>query len=152
MAGMDIGPIRHSVFIASAVETVYDMLTTGEGWDAWFTDGSEVDASPNGEVVLRWKDFGPSRITAEDGGAVLEAERNRRFVFEWEPGDTVTTVAFTLTPHAGGTILELEESGYETLTSYMECATGWGEALALLKFYLEHGVVYGDVPLVEEFD
>ena len=34
----------------------------------------------------------------------------------------------------------------------MECATGWGEALALLKFYLEHGVVYGEVPLAEDFD
>jgi uncharacterized protein YndB with AHSA1/START domain len=148
---MDIGPIRHSVYIDSPVETVYSTLTTSEGWDAWFTDGSEVDASPNGEVLLRWKDFGPSRITAEDGGAVLEAERNRRFVFEWEPGDTITQVAFNLTPHAGGTILELEESGYETLTSYMECASGWGEALAMLKFYLEHGVVYGVVPLEDEY-
>jgi uncharacterized protein YndB with AHSA1/START domain len=143
---MDIGPIRHSVYIDAPVETVYRTLTTAEGWDAWFTDGSEIDASPNGEVLLRWNEFGPSRITAEDGGAVLEAERNRRFVFEWEPGDTITTVAFTLIPHASGTILELEESGYETLTSYMECAAGWGEALTLLKFYLEHGVTYGEVP------
>ena len=105
-----------------------------------------MDASPNGEIVLRWREFGPSRITAEDGGPVLETDHNRKFVFEWEPGDNPTTVAFTLTSHAGGTILELEESGYETMTSYMECATGWGEALALLKFYLEHGVTYGVVP------
>ena len=28
----------------------------------------------------------------------------------------------------------------------MECAAGWGEALTLLKFYLEHGVTYGEVP------
>jgi uncharacterized protein YndB with AHSA1/START domain len=143
---MDIGPIRHSVYIDAPVETVYRTLTTGEGWDAWFTEGSEVDASPNGEVTLRWKNFGPSRISAEDGGPVLETIRNKRFVFEWEPGDNPTTVAFDLIPHAGGTIVELEETGYETMTSYMECATGWGEALALLKFYLEHGVTYGDVP------
>ncbi len=26
------------------------------------------------------------------------------------------------------------------------CASGWGEALTLLKFYLEHDVVYGSVP------
>ena len=24
----------------------------------------------------------------------------------------------------------------------LECAAGWGEALTLLKFYVEHGVVY----------
>jgi uncharacterized protein YndB with AHSA1/START domain len=143
---MDIPPIRHSAYIDAPVELVYRTLTTSEGWDAWFTSGSEVDASPNGDVILKWVDFGPSRITTEDGGPVLEAEQNRRFVFEWEPGDTPTTVAFTLHRHEGGTILELEESGYETMTSYTECAVGWGEALTLLKFYLEHGVTYGEVP------
>ena len=147
---MDIAPIRHSVYIDAPVSDVYDALTTADGLDAWFTDGSEVDASPNGEIVLRWNNFGPSRVTAEDGGPVLVAERNRRFVFEWEPSDNPTTVAFTLTRHVDGTILEVEESGFETMTSYMECATGWGEALALLKFYLEHGVTYGAVPIGEE--
>ncbi len=24
----------------------------------------------------------------------------------------------------------------------LDCASGWGEALTLLKFYLEHGIVY----------
>ncbi|MDQ2987356.1 MAG: SRPBCC domain-containing protein [Armatimonadota bacterium] len=147
---MDIAPIRHSVYIDASVDIVYRTLTTAEGWDAWFTDGTELDPSPNGEIVLRWRDFGPSRISAEDGGPILEAERNKRFVFEWEPGDNPTTVAFTFHAHAGGTILELEESGYETMTSYVDCATGWGEAMALLKFYLEHGVTYGEVPEEQE--
>jgi hypothetical protein len=30
------------------------------------------------------------------------------------------------------------------------CATGWGEALTLLKFYLEHGLTYGAVPAAPE--
>ncbi len=33
----------------------------------------------------------------------------------------------------------------EALLSY---ACGWGEALTLLKFYLEYGITYGDVPPV----
>lgn len=24
----------------------------------------------------------------------------------------------------------------------LECAAGWGEAITLLKFYLEHGLIY----------
>ena len=27
------------------------------------------------------------------------------------------------------------------------CAAGWGEALTLLKFYLESGTKYGEVPV-----
>jgi hypothetical protein len=31
------------------------------------------------------------------------------------------------------------------MEALVECAAGWGEALALLKMYLEHGVTYGRV-------
>jgi len=45
-----------------------------------------------------------------------------------------------------GTVLTLTESGYkdtpEGLAMILECASGWGEAITLLKFYMEHGVVY----------
>jgi len=27
----------------------------------------------------------------------------------------------------------------------LECASGWGEALTLLKFYIEHGIVYAQL-------
>jgi hypothetical protein len=44
----------------------------------------------------------------------------------------------------------LVEQGYKQTTSSLQaclgCATGWGEALTLLKFYLEHGITYGTVP------
>ena len=42
--------------------------------------------------------------------------------------------------------MRLLEHGYQDTPSgrlaFADCATGWGEALKLLKFYLEHGVKY----------
>ena len=42
--------------------------------------------------------------------------------------------------------MRLREHGYpdtpEGMAGLMSCATGWGEALTLLKFYVEHGLRY----------
>ncbi|UCC81415.1 MAG: hypothetical protein JSW64_01160 [Candidatus Zixiibacteriota bacterium] len=57
-----------------------------------------------------------------------------------------TTVELALEGKHGGTVVTLTESGYpdtsEARAMILECACCWGEALTLLKFYLEHGVVY----------
>ncbi len=57
-----------------------------------------------------------------------------------------STVEFDLRAEFGGTVIRLYEYGYpdssEGLKNLLECASGWGEALALLKFYLEQGIVY----------
>jgi hypothetical protein len=80
----------------------------------------------------------------------LKAEPNRQFVFEWSPGTKRTTVSLTLEAQGAGTRLTLEDRGYprtpEGLSTLLTCATGWGEALTLLKFYLEHGATYGVAP------
>ena len=50
----------------------------------------------------------------------------------------------------GGTVVTVTESGHtaspKDLEALVECASGWGEALTLLKVYLEHGITYGEVP------
>jgi uncharacterized protein YndB with AHSA1/START domain len=95
-------------------------------------------------------DFGVDRFAGEDGGPVLEAVPPRRFVFQWTPGDTTTTVAFDLESRGSGTVVRVCETGHTTsqrdLEALAECAAGWGEALTLLKMYLEHGITYGPVP------
>jgi uncharacterized protein YndB with AHSA1/START domain len=143
-------PIRHNAYIGVPPERVYETLTTGAGWDAWFTQGTEVDPRPGGRIVLRWVDFKVERHNVTSDGPVLEAEPPRRFVFQWRAGDSMTTVAFDLEPRGPGTIVRVEESGHtksqRDVDSLVDCATGWGEALTLLKFHLEHGVVYGKVP------
>lgn len=149
----EVPSIRHATYIKSAPERVYQTLTTSEGWDAWFTQGTSIDPRPNGKIILRWKDFAAEHWTMEDGGPVLAAEPNRKFVFQWSPGKAPTTVTILLKQLGEGTRVELTESGYTTEddpVTLVNCAAGWGEALTLLKFYLEHGITYGQVPSEEK--
>jgi uncharacterized protein YndB with AHSA1/START domain len=150
MTDLTIPPISCRTYIAAPPERVYDTLTTGAGWDAWFTAGTTVDPRTGGQVQLRWQDFGVERYTATAGGPVLAAERPRQLVFQWTPGDSTTTITLDLQPLGPGTIVHVTETGHTAsprdLAALVECAGGWGEALALLKFYLEHGVTYGAVP------
>ena len=57
---------------------------------------------------------------------------------------------FSLDKLGPGTLVNVVESGYcldrDDLNSLVGCAAGWGEALTLLEFHLEHGVTYGKVP------
>jgi uncharacterized protein YndB with AHSA1/START domain/ribosomal protein S18 acetylase RimI-like enzyme len=143
-------PIRHRTYIHAPPGAVYETLTTASGWDAWFTQGAEVDARPGGWIHFRWVDYGADRVSTEDGGPVLETIPGERLVFQWSPGETVTTVAFELEARGPGTLVTLTEQGHlaseRNLAALLGCAVGWGEALTLLKMYLEHGIRYGPVP------
>jgi uncharacterized protein YndB with AHSA1/START domain len=140
--------LNHSTLIRADALRVYQALTTSKGLDAWFTTGASVDAHPGGEIHFRWVNWGPERISTEDRGPVLEAIPGSRFVFQWHPDLPVyaTTVEINLTPIDGGTIVSLREHGFADTDSGIaalgNCAAGWGEALTLLKFYLEHGLCY----------
>jgi uncharacterized protein YndB with AHSA1/START domain len=127
-------------------ERVYDAFTRAEHLDAWFTTGAEVDARAGGEMVWRWDRWGPDEVTAEDRGPVLEARRPERYVFGWQEKLGGTTVEVDFEAHPEGTVVRLCDHGYpdtqEGRESLLDCATGWGEALTLLKFYVEHGVRY----------
>jgi uncharacterized protein YndB with AHSA1/START domain len=147
---MELPPIHYRTYIDASPEMVYGALTSAEAWNAWFTQGMEIDARPGGSILFRWQDFEVEHYTGESGGPVLEAECPRRFVFQWTPGDSTTTIEFTLDPLGPGTVVMVRESGHTTsradLEALVECAAGWGEALTLLKMYLEHGLTYGQVP------
>lgn len=140
--------IRHSTLIRADPLRVYQALTTSEGLDAWFTTGASVNAHPGGEIHFRWVNWGPAHLTTEDGGPVLEAIPGSHFVFQWHPDlpDYATTVEINLAKIEGGTIVSLHEHGFADtasgITAMINCATGWGEALTLLKFYLEHSLRY----------
>jgi uncharacterized protein YndB with AHSA1/START domain len=131
--------IKHATLVRADPERVYEAFTTANGLDAWFTDGSSVDPRPGGEIRFRWRNWGPDRVSGEDGGPVLEAEKPRRFVFQWYPDDEsyATTVEVDFAPSEQGTVVRLREYGYrDTPTSrccQLDCAAGWGEALTLVK-------------------
>ena len=140
--------LTHSTFIRANPRQVYQALTTAQGLDAWFTTGASVHAAQGGKIHFRWVNWGPNNISTEDGGPVLEAIPGKRFVFQWHPDtlDYTTTVEINLSFKDGGTIVSLCEHGFAAtpsgLQAMIDCPTGWGEALTLLKFYLEHGLRY----------
>ena len=63
--------IDYTTYINASPGHVYEALTTGKGWDSWFTQGTTVDLRPGGSIQLRWKDFGPRRVNMEDSGPAL---------------------------------------------------------------------------------
>jgi uncharacterized protein YndB with AHSA1/START domain len=138
--------IRHAVLVRAPRDRVYDAFTQARELDAWFTTGAEVDPRPGGELVWRWDRWGPDEVTDEDRGPVLEADRSARYVFRWQEklGGTIVEVDFE--EHPEGTVVRLHEHGYpwtpEGRAGLLDCAAGWGEALTLLKVYVEHGARY----------
>lgn len=140
--------INHKTYIKVPVEKVYKTISTSQGWNAWFTDETSLVINPDGtgDLRLRWTNFSSENETIEDGGKILEAIPNKRFVFQWSPGEQSSTVTFNFEPYKEGTLVILHETGYTNserdLKACIDCATGWGEALTLLKIYLEHGIVY----------
>jgi uncharacterized protein YndB with AHSA1/START domain len=140
--------VRFTTLVRATPEQVYDAIATSEGLDAWFTSGATVDARPGGQIQFRWKDWGFDKYTGENGGPVLEARRPVRFVFQWkvDTDSYFTTVEIDFEPVEGGTLVRLVEYSYEDtptgLKDMLARASGWGEALTLMKFYVEHGVRY----------
>lgn len=106
--------IKQATFVRASADQVYNAFTTSEGLDAWFTKGAEVDPRLGGEILFRWRDWGPDRVAGEAGGPVLEAVPPERFVFQWHPEDAsyATKVEIDFTKIAGGTTVRLREYGY----------------------------------------
>ncbi len=148
MAELIAGEIIHAVRVNADPRDCWDALATAAGLDAWFTSGSEIDPRPGGRMHLRWVDWGPDRVNAEDDCVVLEADRGRRFVFQWHPDsdEYATTVEIDFLWKNGGAVVRLREYGYQNtpagLAAMLECAAGWGEALTLMKMHMEHGLSY----------
>lgn len=140
--------IRHAVLVRAKPERVYNALTDPRQVDAWFTCGSFGEARPGSRITWRWREWGPDRITAEDTLLVQEAKHPERFVFLWHPAGSEhpTTVEVHFEAVEDGTVVRLREYGYPAtergLRACLDCATGWGEALTLLKFYVEYGLSY----------
>jgi hypothetical protein len=74
--------------------------------------------------------------------------RPSKIKFNWNFGlkDGPTEVTLELRPHAEGTVLQVTESNYhdtkEGRAAIIECATGWGEALNLIRVFAERGIQF----------
>ena len=140
--------INHQVYIKESIARVFDTLTTAEGWNAWFTDQTSIhqESDGTGEIRLRWTGLGKDKKDLVDGGKILQTIPNKSFIFQWTPGESVTTIEFKLEPYRDGTLVVFKETGYSNsdndIKACLNCAVGWGETLTLLKVYLEEALVY----------
>ena len=140
--------ITQRSFIKASKEKIYDTISSADGWNAFFTHDLEVEPKPGGKIIWRWKDWGPDFYTVEAEGKVVAVDPPHKFAFQWHPAgkEYPTTITFDLNEAYGGTVLTITEEGYPNTSkgrsAMLECACGWGEAATLLKFYLEHGIVY----------
>jgi glutathione S-transferase len=131
---------KHKEFIRAPREKVYDAFATTDGLNAWFTEGGRVDARPGGEILFRFVDWGADKINAQFTGRVIEARRPERFVFEWGDAKNSTTVELTFVQQDDGTVVSVREHGFVDVDNALGNSSGWGEALTLVKFWVERGL------------
>jgi uncharacterized protein YndB with AHSA1/START domain len=136
--------ITREITVNAARSRVWEVVTQAEHLGRWFGDaGAEIDLRPGGRLVL---DFGGHGI----GFARVErVDEPELFSFRWArsretepaPGDQ-TLVEFTLTETPEGTLVQVRESGFASLTGDAEGyrrqnTEGWAHKTADLQKYLE---------------
>lgn len=120
-----------SIEIEAAPGEVFDYLVTDAGMTAWMGQHAALDARPGGGFAV---DIAGCAIR----GRFLQVERPHRVVVSWgvagsanlPPG--VSTVAFTLTPIAHGTRVDLVHSGLPE-AELKGHADGWAHFLPRLR-------------------
>lgn len=140
--------VSFSTLIRAEPERVFDAISSAEGFDQWFTKGTTIEPRAGGELVFRWKNWGVEDFTGEMIGEVVEKRRPDRFVFKWpvDSGGYMTTVAIEIEAHPAGALLRLSEGVYEEgptgTQDMLNRATGWAQAMTIMKYFVEHGVTY----------
>jgi uncharacterized protein YndB with AHSA1/START domain len=142
MSTIVVPDILHSTKVRADPEAVFELVSSGTGWDKWFTDGSTFEPRVGSPVHLVWRGWADDGSVVTDRGEVTACDPPERFAFTW--GDPPSLVTFTITPHPDGAWLQvLETSLPQTeagLRRFAECAAGWGEALTLIRCHAEHGI------------
>lgn len=134
--------IEREVFLPAPVATVWEKsFGSGEALAGWFPEKVEGDYSPGGVFFMSW---GEHRCQCR----LVELSPTSKMSYQWHPGDVynldshpedqLTTVQFTLTPHEGGTLVKMVESGFANIPdprhalALGENNKGWDEELAKL--------------------
>lgn len=134
---MDPDRIERTMDLQAPRAEVWAALTEPERISRWFGDSAELDLRPGGEGVFRWGEI-VIPVTVE------EVDAPHRFSYRWEPshaqaGGPTTLVEFSLEEIAGGTRLQLVESGFAALSAEARSDNdeGWTEELGELRALVE---------------
>lgn len=138
--------IVHKTIINKKPSEIFPLFSTSEGWDSWFTHGTVFLEGK--DAYFNWHEWGVEKVSLKAKVEILEIIKDKRVSFNWNFGLSAgpTKTILELSESKDGTILSVTESGYENseegVEALMECSTGWGEALTLIKIFAEHGISY----------
>jgi len=129
--------IQHDLAVKAEPGTVYDVITTPEGLDQWWTRKASGRAEVGQEYEL-W--FGPE---ADWRARVTEAVPGRGFAVEMTGADADwlgTRVRFVLEPAEGGTMVRFSHSGWRSENEHFRVSSYcWAMYLRLMRRYAEAG-------------
>ena len=141
--------ITREIVIDAPPDAVWPVVTEARHLAGWFSDEAEIELRPGGAMLLTWHGHGSFQARVE----IVDPPHT--FAFRWvrredtapEPGSS-TLVVFTLTPEAGGTRLQVVESGFTELAwpqperaRYAEeNADGWILELDELRAYAARAI------------
>jgi len=138
--------IRRSILIAAPVERVFQALTTPAEFGTWFAKDVEGDFEVGSQPIIDEGEYGRFRL------AITAKEPPRYFAFRWVSSPELvpsgftddpltydnTLVEFFLSAEAGGTRVEVVESGFANLPeryaerNFLDNTDGWRYQMASL--------------------
>jgi uncharacterized protein YndB with AHSA1/START domain len=137
--------IRQQINIAASQRTVWNALTTPEGWTSWWADQARLEPRPGGRIVLVVE--GDDGQPVEERGLFHELRPTRKLEIAWDatsPAKTRgTRVVFTISRDGEETRLALVHTGAGVLEDDAARDTldrEWRDALRTLRTALEQPV------------
>lgn len=133
---MEFGTIERSLHIDASPEVVFEVISSPEHLQEWWSDEATLEAATPGAVgELAWGVDPTPRVHVESF-TVVDADPPRLFSFRWvypegevAAQDNSLLVTFELTASGTGTALRLAETGFRN--------KGW-EVAVLEEQYKEH--------------
>lgn len=142
-------PIEHAVLVRASPDKVFRALSTADGLDSWWTRGTQMERRVGGRIHFHWREWGPDRVTVDGSARILQLRENEILAWRWDDaeGYPSRTSELEVERHAEGTVVRVTDTPTDPAAPHGEViplgvAAGWGEALALLKMWVEHGVRY----------
>lgn len=145
---MEYETIEREIFIEASPEIVFDVVSSPDQLKRWWPDDADYSPTPGSRG---WIAFGEGAARGLAGFMVVDARPPRLFSFRWtQPvGESAAIgnsllVTFELTPAAGGTLLQMTETGFRDMdwdaatleAQYADHQTGWDFFLPRLAPYV----------------
>ena len=140
--------LRLSVRVKAKPAAVYRVLTSARELCRWWLTGAETDARNAGRLRMVWpKRPGCRSFSGEREGCFVDLEPERKVAWMWRAGSRKNGVpplcSFFILAKRRGCEVTLLHAGFSRRVAvdkaYACFATGWEDALAKLKLYLETG-------------